>query len=114
MSLLQKTSYSYDGLGRYTEVAVNDETKIWYDYDSQNLQLLRKRFANGWLIRYEQSAEGVLRSLVATNEKDEVITDCRFQWRADGKLDQRTLNGVHHQYCYDALGRLTEVVKTSP
>jgi hypothetical protein len=35
-----------------------------------------------------------------------------YVWRKDGKLDQRILNGIHHQYRYDALGRLTEVFKT--
>jgi len=26
--------------------------------------------------------------------------------------DQRILNGIHHQYRYDTLGRLTDVIKT--
>ena len=31
-TLLQKTTYEYDPLGRYTLIKVNDVPKIWYNY----------------------------------------------------------------------------------
>jgi YD repeat-containing protein len=111
--LLQKTTYTYDDLGRYTTIAVNDEPRIHYDYDPASLRLLRKRFWNGWWIAYEHFDDGRPKSIVATNDEGKTVTDCHYIWRKDGKLDQRTLNGIHHQYRYDSLGRLTEVVKTT-
>jgi YD repeat-containing protein len=112
--LLQKTTYTYDELGRYTTISVNDEPRIWYDYDPKSLRLLRKRFWNGWLIAYEHFDDGHPKSIVATDDKGKTVTDCHYVWRKDDKLDQRTLNGIHHQYHYDPLGRLTEVIKTKP
>jgi YD repeat-containing protein len=109
---LQTTHYQYDHLNRYTQISVNDEARIWYDYDKTTLHLTTKRFWNGWIVRYETHPDGHPKSIVATDDKGKTITDCHYVWSPNGKLDQRTLNGVHHQYRYDALGRLTEVNKT--
>lgn len=109
--LLQRTTYSYDDLGRYSVISVNDVPKIWYDYDKVTLLLARKRFLNGWTVRYEHHPEGYPKSLTATDDKGKTITDCHYLWTAEGKLDQRILNGVHHYYHYDPLGRLIEVDK---
>lgn len=109
---LQTTTYSYDLLNRYTQISVNDEPKIHYDYDPKTLRLLRKRYTNGWIVAYEHFQDGHPKSIVATDDKGKRITDCRYIWAKNGKLDQRTLNGLHHQYRYDPLGRLTEVIKT--
>lgn len=109
--ILQKTTYSYDDLGRYHQIAVNDKAAIWYDYDPSTLRLKQKRYANGWQIAYEHFPDGRPKSIVATNDEGEVITDCHYIWRKDGKLSQRRLNGIDHQYRYDGIGRLTEVLK---
>ena len=60
-----------------------------------------------------QAGAGIPKSIVATEDKGKTITDCHYVWSPSGKLETRTLNGVHHQYRYDPLGRLTEVVKTN-
>lgn len=109
---LQTTTYSYDLLNRYTLISVNDEPKIHYDYDPKTLRLLRKRYTNGWIVAYEHFEDGHPKSIVATDDKGKTITDCHYLWAKNGKLDQRILNGLHHQYRYDSLGRLTEVIKT--
>lgn len=111
-TLLQETGYQYDHLNRYTQISVNDEPRIWYDYDKTTLHLTTKRFWNGWIVRYETHPDGHPKSIVATDDKGKTITDCHYVWSATGKLDQRILNGIHHQYCYDPIGRLTEVIKT--
>lgn len=108
----QLTRYEYDALGRYTLVSVNGEPKVWYDYDPKNLRLLRKRYFNGWVVAYKHFTNGYPESIVATDGKGNVVTDCRYVWNEYGKLDQRILNGIHHRYQYDPLGRLTDVVKT--
>lgn len=109
---LQTTTYEYDALNRYTQIAVNDVPKIWYDYDKTTLQLRRKRFFNGWIIKYEQHPDGHPKSIVATDDQGKTVTDCHYVWSPSGKLDQRILNGVLHQYRYDPLGRLTGVNKS--
>jgi YD repeat-containing protein len=111
-SFLQKTTYSYDDLGRYTLISVNDEPKIHYEYDPRSLRLARKRYWNGWIVAYEHFEGGHPKSIISTDDKGKTITDCRYVWSENGKLDQRILNGIHHQYRYDPLGRLTEVIKT--
>jgi YD repeat-containing protein len=113
-SHLQTTQYQYDLLNRYTQISVNDVPKIWYDYDKTTLYLTAKRFFNGWVVRYETHPDGHPKSIVATDDKGKTVTDCHYVWSPEGKLDQRTLNGIHHQYRYDPLGRLTEVIKTKP
>lgn len=109
---VQTTRYEYDLLNRYTRISLNDVPKIWYDYDKVTLHLTNKRFSNGWNVRYETHPDGYPKSIVATDDKGKIITDLHYVWSPDGKLDQRILNGIHHQYRYDALGRLTEVTKT--
>ena len=113
-SIVQKTEDAYDELGRYSGIAVNGEERIWYDYHPKTLHLVKKRYWNGWRIAYEHFTNGRPKSIVATDDKGKTITDCHYVWREDGKLDQRLLNGVNHQYHYDSLGRLTEVIKTKP
>lgn len=108
----QKTTYAYDDLGRYTLISVNDEPRIHYDYDPKTLHLTRKRYWNGWIVAYEHFEDGHPKSIVATDDKGRTITDCHYVWSNNGKLDQRILNGIHHQYRYDPLGRITEVIKT--
>jgi YD repeat-containing protein len=110
--LLQKTTYAYDALNRYTLISVNDEPRIHYDYDPKTLRLERKRYWNGWIVAYEHFEDGHPKSIVATDDKGKTVTDCHYVWSQNGKLDQRILNGLHHQYKYDPLGRLTEVIKT--
>jgi len=111
-TLLQETTYTYDALNRYTQISVNDVPKIWYDYDKTTLHVTTKRFWNGWTVRYETHPDGHPKSIVATDDKGKTITDCHYIWSQNGKLDQRILNGIHHQYRHDPLGRLTEVIKT--
>lgn len=113
-SILQKTEYAYDDLGRYTAISVNGEERIWYDYHPKTLHLVQKRYWNDWRIAYEHFASGRPKSIVATDGEGRTITDCHYIWANNGKLDQRLLNGVSHQYHYDSLGRLTEVIKTKP
>jgi YD repeat-containing protein len=110
--LLQKTTYAYDALNRYTLISVNDEPKIHYDYNPKTLRLEKKRYWNGWIVAYEHFEDGHPKSIVATDEKGKTVTDCHYVWSPNDKLDQRILNGIHHQYRYDPLGRLTEVIKT--
>jgi YD repeat-containing protein len=109
---LQTTTYTYDQLTRYTLISVNDEPKIHYDYNPTTLRLEKKRYTNGWTVAYEHFPDGHPKSIIATDDKGKTITDCHYIWAKNGKLDQRTLNGLHHQYRYDPLGRLTEVIKT--
>jgi|GEM_PF-1286525 len=112
VTLLQDTGYQYDLLNRYTLITVNEEPKIHYDYDPKTLCLERKRYTNGWIVAYEHFQDGRPKSIVATDDKGKTITDCHYIWAKNGKLDQRILNGIHHQYRYDSLGRLTDVIKT--
>jgi hypothetical protein len=105
-------TYAYDALNRYTLISVNDEPKVHYDYDPKTLRLERKRYWNGWIVAYESFEDGHPKSIVATDNKGKTVTDCHYVWSQNGKLDQRILNGLHHQYKYDPLGRLTEVIKT--
>lgn len=109
---LQTTTYTYDLLNRYTLISVNGEPKIHYDYDPKTLRLERKRYWNGWIVASEHYEDGRPKSIVATDDKGRTITDCHYIWAKNGKLDQRILNGIHHQYRYDALERLTDVIKT--
>ena len=110
-TLLQETHYEYDLLNRYTQIAVNNVPKIWYDYDKTSLQLTTKRFFNGWVIHYKYS-DGHPKSLVTLNAEGKKIKDVSYVWSPDGKLQTRILDGILHEYHYDPLGRLTEVVKT--
>ncbi|MFT3990716.1 MAG: hypothetical protein QM680_04830 [Luteolibacter sp.] len=109
LKLLQKTTYTYDALGRYTVISVNDVPKVWYDYDPATLRLTQKRFFNGWLTRYENDPSGYPKSLIATDETGKVIKDVRYVWSPEGKLRQRTMDGIVQNYSYDSLGRITEV-----
>ncbi|MFD0894008.1 hypothetical protein ACFQ5Q_10265 [Luteolibacter ambystomatis] len=111
---LQETGYLYDALGRYEQMTVNGEPKVWYEYDKASLKLTLKRFFNGWTVRYETYPAGYPKSLVAKDDKGKVIKDVGYVWNAEGKLEKRTMDGVLQEYRYDSLGRLTEVIKTSP
>ncbi|MBK1834168.1 RHS repeat protein [Roseibacillus ishigakijimensis] len=108
---LQETRYQYDLLGRYAGIFVNGEQKIWYDYEPKSRQLARKRFANGWTIDYGHHSDGRPASILAKDDKGQVIKDVTYEWGDDGKLASRVLDGVLHEYQYDQLGRLTAVEK---
>ncbi len=64
------------------------------------------------LVKYENLPDGHPKSIVATDDKGKIIKDVSYVWSPQGKLQQRVLDGVLHEYRYDALGRLTEVNKS--
>jgi YD repeat-containing protein len=113
-TLLQETRYDYDELGRYTQISINGTPKVWYDYNPATLALRQKRFFNGWTIQYEQDETGHPKSLITLDAEGKKIKEVSYVWNQHGKLETRILDGIHHRYHYDPLGRLTEVVKTNP
>lgn len=111
-ALLQKTTCACDALNRYPLISVNDGPEIHFGYDLKALRLERKRCFNGWIVACESYDDGHPKSIVPTDDKGKTATDCHYVWSQNGKLDQRILNGILHQYRYDLLGRLTDVIKT--
>lgn len=109
-SPLQKTTYRYDALDRYTGIFVDGEQKIWYEYDPTSLLLTTKRFWNGWQIAYTHHPDGHPKTLLATDGEGKTIKQVAYTWSPEGKLTQRIIDGVEQTYQYDKLGRLTEVI----
>lgn len=108
---LQTTGYAYDDLGRYERIDVNGEPAIWYDYDPGTLQLMKKRYANGWIISYDYHQDAYPKTISVSDQDGDLSFICQYTWSDNGKLASKTVNNTKYMYSYDAEGKVIGVCR---
>ncbi len=93
--------YTYDALGRLTDVAVDGVARAHYDYDENGNRLSRD--AGGAMDAYTYDAQDRLLS----------AGDRLYTYTADGALDTKTVGDAVTEYRYDMAGSLLGVTLPS-
>ena len=108
-------NYEYDELLRL-QTLIDGDNRVEYFYD-ENSRLSDKRFSNGVSTKYSYDDMGMLAELVH-NDKDGVLDkyvytyDCMLNKTGIEKHRRNlTEDSGQYQYTYDALSRLTDVVR---
>ena len=107
--------YEYDKLNRL--IALNDGTeRLTYNYDSYG-RIKEKIYPNDFKVQYDYNRMGLLQSILHS-DKNGVLDSYQFHYDANGQKvasikDRRNLaaDSGNFEYRYDALGRMTEVVR---
>ena len=85
------TSYRYDGLGRVTEVRLNDQPQVIYRYNPNQLKVAEKWYTNGIHQKYSYDKEGRPLSVAAYNKSEELVRGIAYEWNDRGQLVGRTI-----------------------
>lgn len=107
--------YEYDTLERL--IALNDgKERTTYGYDEYG-RIKEKIYPNDMKVRYDYNPMGLLHSILHS-DKDGILDSYQFSYNANGQKiasikDRRNLkaDSGSYEYRYDALGRMTEVLK---
>ncbi|MFQ3241382.1 MAG: YD repeat-containing protein, partial [Lentimonas sp.] len=85
------TRYNYDRLGRVTEVLLNDQRQVAYQYAPNQLKVAEKWYANGIRHTYAYDKEGRPLSVAAYNKSEELVRGIAYEWNDQGLLVGRTI-----------------------
>jgi RHS repeat-associated protein len=93
--------YTYDPVGRLTDVALNGAPLSHYDYDTNSNRVA--------------TVEGSVNTTAAYDSQDRLLQwgDVTYAYSTSGDLASKTQNGSTVAYTYDALGNLLTVVDAS-
>lgn len=104
-----KTNYSYDALGRLSELTNSANARIVsYSYDSLS-RVTREDRGNGTATEYTYFSDGLVKSIVHRAPDNTIQSIFSYAYGANGLVSSvHTLAGTTN-YGYDAAGQLTDI-----
>ena len=103
----RKTRYSYDLLGRLSQVYDRDTLQATYTYDASGRKqsvTIGKDLYSG----YAYNADGIL-SALKTTLGGQVLADNQYFYDENGNLTRKETQAGTSLYAYDRMNRLSEV-----
>ena len=108
----QVTGYAYDRAGSLTSLTNENDEYYAFAYDAAN-RLVSQTGLDGTVTRYELDSLGFPIAVIegAGTEAEQVT---RLERDLAGRLSGKITAGTRTGYAYDALGRVTDIIRTGP